>query len=100
MTKKTKIVSLLLFCFSMSLPIIAQQPVTKDLILQKVEKTDPYIREVRGYLHEHPELSGQEVETAKFIQAEIAKLGLPVTKVRGTGFYAILDTKRPGKTIG
>jgi amidohydrolase len=84
----------------MNLPTIAQQPITKDLILQKVEKTDPYIREVRGYLHENPELSGQEVETAKFIQAEIAKLGLPITKVYGTGFYAILDTKRPGKTIG
>jgi amidohydrolase len=27
-------------------------------------------------------------------------LGLPVTKVPGTGFYAVLDTHRPGKTIG
>jgi amidohydrolase len=51
-------------------------------------------------LHEHPELSGQEFETAKFIKAEIAKLGLPVTNVPGTGFYAVLDTHKPGKTIG
>lgn len=27
-------------------------------------------------------------------------MGIPVTKVLGTGFYAILDTKRPRKTVG
>jgi amidohydrolase len=45
-------------------------------------------------------LSGKEFKTSDFLQTEIAQLGLPVTKVPGTGFYAVLDTKRPGKTIG
>ncbi|KAA6307749.1 N-acyl-L-amino acid amidohydrolase, partial [termite gut metagenome] len=48
----------------------------------------------------HPELSGKEFETARYIQAEVAKLGLPVTKVPGTGFYVVLDTHRLGQTIG
>ncbi|MDR0799181.1 MAG: amidohydrolase [Dysgonamonadaceae bacterium] len=68
--------------------------------MEKVKSVDAYIRDTRGYLHEHPELSGQEFETAKFIQEEIAQLGLLITKVPGTGFYAVLDTKKPGKTIG
>lgn len=80
---------------------MAQKTIKKEVLLAKVQAVDAYIREVRGYLHERPELSGQEYETAGFIQQEIVKLGLPVTKVpAGTGFYAVLDTHRPGKTIG
>lgn len=71
-----------------------------QVILQKVNAANNDIKTLRGYLHEHPELSGKEYETAKFLQAEIKKLGLPITNVRGTGFYAVLDTKREGKTIG
>ncbi|MDR1675153.1 MAG: M20/M25/M40 family metallo-hydrolase, partial [Tannerella sp.] len=81
-----------------SLP--AQPPVEKEIILEKVRAIDSYLRKTRGYLHEHPELSGEEFETARFIQSEIAGLGLAVTPVPGTGFYAVLDTHRPGKTIG
>jgi amidohydrolase len=89
-----------LLCFFHVSLLVAQKPVKKEIILEKVHSTDAYLREVRGYLHEHPELSGKEFETAQFIQAEIAKLGLPVTKVPGTGFYVVLDTHKPGKTIG
>jgi metal-dependent amidase/aminoacylase/carboxypeptidase family protein len=78
----------------------AQKPVEKELILEKVKSVDTYVRETRGYLHEHPELSGKEFETAGFLKAEISKLDLTITPVPGTGFYAVLDTKRPGKTIG
>jgi len=72
----------------------------KEKVLQKVEETNKELKALRGYLHQHPEISGKEFETTKFLQAEIEKLGLPITKVQGTGFYAVLDTKRPGKTIG
>lgn len=81
-------------------PISAQDKVDKEILLESVKQTDRYIREIRGYLHEHPELSGEEIETSRFLQEEVAKLGFAVTKVEGTGFYAVLDTKRPGKTIG
>lgn len=98
--KANKCINVLLICFFCFLSLSAQKPVTKEIIMEKVQATDKYIREIRGYLHEHPELSGQEFETARFLQAEIAKLGLPVTKVPGTGFYVVLDTHRPGKAIG
>lgn len=80
--------------------LTAQRPVQKEIILGKVHAVDSYVREMRGYLHEHPELSARELETSRFLQKEIAELGLPVTKVQGTGFYVVLDTHRPGKTIG
>lgn len=81
-------------------PVFAQKGIDKDILLKKVESVDPYIRAARSYLHQHPEVSGKEVETSRYLQAEVTKLGLPITKVHGTGFYAVLDTHRPGKTIG
>jgi amidohydrolase len=99
---KNKLSTILLLFMSVFLvfPVFAGKAIKKEIILEKVKATDSYVREIRGYLHEHPEVSSKEFETAKFIQAEIAKLGLPVTLVPGTGFYAVLDTKKPGKTVG
>ncbi|MDR1938755.1 MAG: amidohydrolase [Tannerellaceae bacterium] len=68
-------------------------------ILQHIKEIDPYLREIRGYLHENPEESLQEYKTSKFLQKEISKLGLPVTPVSNTGFFAVLDTGRTGKTL-
>jgi len=92
---KIKLTYLTLFL----IPALALSAQNKG-ILQKVEEANADLKALRGYLHQHPEVSGKEFETTKFLQAEIEKLGLPVTKVQGTGFYAVLDTKRPGKTIG
>lgn len=97
--RKSGIVVLLgaIFCIS---SLSGQEQVSREAVLTKVQSVDGYVRQVRGYLHEHPELSGEEYETSRYLQEELAKLGLPVTKVEGTGFYAVLDTRRPGKTIG
>jgi amidohydrolase len=100
MTTRNIQISILLLCLFTVFPLGAQKPVKKEIILEKVRTLTPYLQEVRGYLHEHPELSGQEIETAQYIRTEIARLGLPVTPVPGTGFYVVLDTKKPGKTIG
>lgn len=68
-------------------------------LLKRIKELDPYMRETRGYLHQHPEVSSEEWETRKFLQAEVAKLGLPITDVPRTGFYVTLDTGRPGRTV-
>ncbi|SFL12882.1 M20 family metallopeptidase [Proteiniphilum saccharofermentans] len=88
------------FIFSSRFSISAQETVKKEAVLEKVSQIDSYVRQIRGYLHERPELSAQEFETSRFLQEEVEKLGLTVTKVEGTGFYAVLDTRRPGRTIG
>lgn len=54
----------------------------------------------RRSLHELAELSSLEFKTSAYLKKEIEKLGLPIFEVEGTGFYAVLDTKRPGKTVG
>lgn len=63
------------------------------------EKYDQYAREQREYLHEHPELTGEEHETSRYLQEEVKKLGLLVEPLKGTGFIAVLDTGREGKTL-
>lgn len=66
----------------------------------------PEIVDIRRYLHKFPEVSSQEYETSRFLKNYARKLGLkvePVPKTEhssGTGFIAILDTQKPGKTIG
>ncbi|MDR2388942.1 MAG: amidohydrolase [Tannerellaceae bacterium] len=77
-----------------------QSNIPPTTVLEKVKTLDSYVRQVRGYLHEHPEVSAKEFETSRFLQAEVSGMGLPITQVQGTGFYAILDTRKPGKTIG
>ena len=67
---------------------------------QLLNKHHSYLIETRRYLHENPELSGQEVNTSAFLKEEVVKLGLTVQPVTDYGFIAILDTGRPGKTLG
>ena len=71
-------------------------------VRRQIAQQDAYVRDIRRHFHQHPELSGQEVETVKFLKAELQKLGgFDIHDVPGsTGFYAILDAKRDGKTIG
>lgn len=71
-------------------------------IKQLVAAHDSYVRDLRRHFHQHPELSGQEIETALRLKSELQQLGgFSIHDVPGsTGFYAILDTGRDGKTIG
>ena len=68
----------------------------KERVLELEEETIA----IRGHLHEYPEVGGEEPETAKFLKAHAQKLGLEIEEVEGTGFTALLDTGKPGKTVG
>ena len=74
--------------------------IDNQVILNKVKEYNDYIINTRHYLHENPELSLEEFKTSEFLQEEVRKRGLEVTMVTETGFYAVLDTGRPGKIIG
>lgn len=55
---------------------------------------------IRRFLHQHPELSFQEVKTAKYIKNFYEKLGVEVKgNVGGNGVIAKIYGKKPGKTI-
>jgi amidohydrolase len=55
---------------------------------------------IRRYLHQHPELSFQEKETAKYIVSFYEKLDIEVKgNVGGNGVVARVYGKKPGKTV-
>lgn len=54
----------------------------------------------RRDIHEHPELSNQEVRTAKLVADHLRKLGLEVTVGVGrTGVVGVLKGGKPGKVV-
>jgi amidohydrolase len=56
---------------------------------------------LRRDLHSHPELAFQEVRTAGVVAQALRDIGLnPQCGIAGTGVVAVLDTGRPGRTIG
>ncbi|WML49644.1 M20 family metallopeptidase [Neobacillus sp. PS3-34] len=55
---------------------------------------------IRRYLHQHPELSFKEVNTAKYIKSFYEELGIEVRgNVGGNGVVAKVYGKNPGKTV-
>lgn len=54
----------------------------------------------RRDIHQHPELSGQEVRTAALVAAHLKKLGMDVTTgVGGHGVVGLLKGGQPGKVV-
>ena len=69
-------------------------------IQEKASKLQDYLVKTRRYLHENPESSLKEFETAAFIQKELASFGVPFEKVGETGTVAIIKgDKGDGKTV-
>lgn len=55
----------------------------------------------RRWLHAHPELSGQEKETAAYIADALRKMGLdPKENVGGYGVVAVIEGRKGGKCVG
>lgn len=73
----------------------------ENLIKEKISENREDLIETRRYLHENPELSEKEFETSKYLKKRCEELGLIVEDIPNTtGFTALLDTGRPGKTLG
>jgi amidohydrolase len=59
-----------------------------------------WLIEIRRTIHMHPELSFQEVETARLVAEWLRKFGIQVkTGVAKTGVVGLLRGKHPGKTV-
>ncbi|MEO8154073.1 MAG: amidohydrolase [Rhizobacter sp.] len=69
-------------------------------ITPRVEAVQDKMVAWRRDIHQHPELSGQEVRTARLVADQLRKLGLAVkTGVGGHGVVAVLKGGRPGKVV-
>lgn len=74
-------------------------------MIDKIKKLSqehlPEIIRIRRHIHQHPELSFDEIKTSKFIQAELNKIGIPFTAGHvNTGVIGTIEGKDPqSKTI-
>ncbi len=73
----------------------------KEKVSAAVDKIESKCIAWRREIHEHPELSNREVNTAKLIAAHLKSLGLEVKEgVAKTGVVGILRGAKPGPCIG
>lgn len=72
----------------------------KNRIQSLARQYAPDLIACRHHLHSHPELSFQEYETSKFIQAKLDEYGISYKAgVAGTGIVALIEGKNPSKKI-
>ncbi|MGB7068802.1 MAG: amidohydrolase [Pyrinomonadaceae bacterium] len=89
----------LLALYSFSIPIIASD-MSRE-IDAATATVMPKVIGWRRHLHQHPELSNREVETAKFVETHLKRLGLEVRSgIARTGVVGILRGRKPGPVIG
>lgn len=83
--------------------LLAAPAFSQDLgtrIDREVERLAPEIVEIRHRLHQNPELSNRETQTAALVAEHLRRLGLEVkTGVGKTGVLATLRGGRPGPRI-
>jgi amidohydrolase len=83
--------------FSLTYTEISDMP---DHITQSVQSLGSELAETRHHLHQHPELSDCEEQTARFVTERLRALGLEVREqVGGHGVVAELKGARPGRTF-
>ncbi len=95
---RTIVASLVL---SWSLPVAAQDAGILDARIQElVAKYQAATLEFRHHVHEYPELSNREHETAKLVADHLRSLGLEVrTGIAHTGVVGVLVGGKPGPVI-
>ncbi len=74
----------------------SQQPLASE-IDRLSAAVEPELIQWRRHLHQNPELSNREVETAKYVVERLRSFGLqPQTGIAKTGVVAVLQGGRPG----
>ena len=72
----------------------------KKTITQLSEKYSEEFIAIRNHLHQNPELSFKEFETAKYISSQLEKFGIHhKTEIAGTGILGIIEGKNPTKKV-
>ena len=90
-----KLISVVLF-----LTFFPLQSIANTNIEQMVKDIETKVIQWRHHLHQNPELSNREFETAKYIASHLQSLGLEVqTGVARTGVVAVLDSGNPGPVV-
>ncbi len=87
-------------CLLVTQTIAQVNPKLQIKLDQQAREIEPRVVEWRRHLHQNPELSNRETQTAIYIAEHLKKLGLKVqTGVAHTGVVALLETGKPGPVI-
>jgi amidohydrolase len=54
---------------------------------------------IRRYVHQNPELSGKEYNTAKFIKKKLKEFGIAAKRLTNTGVVGLISGAKGGKTV-
>jgi len=91
---------LITLCLTFSYNISGQSDNIAD-IEKYAKEIEPTIIQLRRAFHQTPELSNREFDTAKKIAGIMTQMGFKVdTGIAITGVVAVLDSGRPGPTVG
>ena len=82
-------------------PMVAAPPQSLAADIDKLTTAvEPELIQWRRYLHEHPELSNRETETAKYVAERLKSFGLePQAGIGKTGVVALLRGGRSGPVV-
>ncbi len=69
-------------------------------VMDEVNKYRDYAVNMRREFHRHPELSWQEIHTARRIREELKHMGIPYVETAGTGTIATIKGKKGHPLIG
>lgn len=95
--------TILFAAFLIRLPAAAQTtaPVADPAFVKEVALVAPKCVAWRRQLHQHPELSNRETNTAKLVAAHLRSFGIEVKEgVAHTGVVGLLKGGKPGPIIG
>jgi hippurate hydrolase len=71
----------------------------KETIKTLAKNYAPEFIQVRNHLHAYPELSYQEFETSKYVQAKLASFNIPFEVKATTGVVGLIHGKNPGSRV-
>jgi amidohydrolase len=89
---------------SMAMLLLSPMVTASQSLSTEIDKliaaVEPQLIQWRRHLHQHPELSNREIETARYVAEQLRSFGLePQTGVAGTGVVALLRGGRPGPVV-
>ena len=90
-----------LFVFALCSSFLLAQSQVETKVNALVTEIEPQVIKWRRHLHQYPELSNREFNTMKYIAENLKGLDVTIeTGMAHTGVVAVLDTGKPGPTIG
>lgn len=73
--------------------------ISKEIIREKAASMLDKLVSIRRHIHENPELSFKEYNTAAYVEAYLHKLGIATRRMAETGVVALIEGKNPSKKV-